>query len=92
MKHLRKKINKTIDGWDNQWQQLPIKKQRRYTLYFFMGYLLLSGGILFKVWLNLGQAKEPVTIEHLEHPVLPVENKNKVLQDTLPIIFKKNEL
>lgn len=91
MKQLRKKINKTIDRWDKQWQQLPIKKQRLYTLYFFMGYLLLSGGIIFKVWLSLGQSKDPVTIEHLEHPVLPVENKSKILQDTLPIILKKKE-
>lgn len=91
MKQLRKKINKTIDRWDKQWQQLPIKKQRRYTLYFFMGYLLLSGGIILKVWLSLGQSKDPVTIEHLYHPVLPVENKSKAPQDTVPIILKKNE-
>lgn len=91
MKQLRKKIDKTIDRWDKQWQQLPIKKQRLYTLYFFIGYLLLSGGIIFKVWFDLGQSREPVTIEHLEHPVLPVENESKALQDTVSIILKKNE-
>ena len=50
MKKLRANMDRYFDKLDERWQALPVRKQHQYTLYFFVGYLLLTAGVIFKGW------------------------------------------
>ena len=50
MKKLRANIDRYFDKLEERWQALPVRKQHQYTLCFFVGYLLLTAGVIFKVW------------------------------------------
>lgn len=88
MKNLRKNMERFYDKLDKRWQSLSVGKQRRYTLYFFVGYLMLSIGVVFKVWYDTNGSKNNLHIEHIENPVLKKREKNTELQDTLATILK----
>ena len=78
MKKLRANIDSYFDKLDERWRTLPLRKQHQYTLYFFVGYLLLTAGVIFKVWYDTAKSGNDMVIEHIENPVL---KKMKVLQD-----------
>jgi len=57
-------------------------------LYFFVGYLLLTAGVISKVWYETSKSRNDIGIEHIENPI---HNKNESptkLQDTLTTIYK----
>lgn len=84
---LRATIDRYFDQLDKRWQALPSRKQRQYTLYFFIGYLLFTIGVVGKIMYDTGKSKNDMHIEHIENPVL----KNKTpasLQDSLSTILK----
>lgn len=85
-------MDKYIDKLDERWQALPVRKQCRYTCYFFMGYLLLTAGTVFKVWYDIKTSDDDMTIEHIENPV-PKKGESPIpLQDTLSMDNPKNEI
>lgn len=88
MKNLRTNIDRWFDKLDDKWQALSVKKQHRYTLYFFVGYLLLTVGVIFKVWYDAGKSNNSIVIEHIENPVLIKKGSPASLQDTLSTILK----
>ncbi|MGV2528144.1 UNVERIFIED_CONTAM: nitrogen regulatory IIA protein, partial [Bacillus thuringiensis] len=50
MKKLRANMDRYFDQLDERWRALPLRKQHQYTLYFFVGYLLLTAMVIGKVW------------------------------------------
>ena len=78
MKKLRANIDSYFDKLDERWRTFPLRKQHQYTLYFFVGYLLLTAAVIFKVWYDTAKSGNDMVIEHIENPVL---KKMKVLQD-----------
>lgn len=44
-----------FDKVDVKWRAMPIRKQHRYALYFFIGYLLLTAGVVAKIWYDAGK-------------------------------------
>lgn len=57
-------------------------------VYFFVGYLLLTAGVISKVWYETSKSRNDIGIEHIENPI---HNKNESptkLQDTLTTIYK----
>ena len=70
MKKLRANMDRYFDKLDERWQALPVRKQHQYTLYFFVGYLLLTTGVIFKVWYDTSKSGNDMIIEHIENPVL----------------------
>ena len=70
MKKLRTDMDKWFEKLDERWRTLPLRKQHKYTLYFFAGYLLLSAGVIFKVWYDTDKSNKDIVIEHIENPVL----------------------
>lgn len=88
MKNLRTNMDKWFDRLDERWQALPIGKQQKYTLYFFTGYLLLSAGVIFKVWYDTAKSDNNMIIKHIENPVLKKKESPASLQDTLATILK----
>lgn len=85
MKNLRTNMDRYIDKLDKRWQALPIRKQRRYTLYFFMGYLLFTTAVIFKIWHDAEPPENDMVIEHIETPVLKKNESPTSVQDTLSI-------
>ena len=88
MKKFRQNIDRFYDDLDERWRALPLRRQRRYTLYFFAGYLLLTAGIVAKVWYETITAQNNMRIEHIENPVFKKNKRPAKLQDTLPILLK----
>ena len=78
MKKIRANIDSYFDKLDERWRTFPLRKQHQYTLYFFVGYLLLTAAVIFKVWYDTAKSGNDMVIEHIENPVL---KKMKVLQD-----------
>jgi hypothetical protein len=89
MKTIRTNMDKWFERLDKYWEALPIRKQHQYTLYFFTGYMLLTAGVIFKVWYDTAKSDNNMTIEHIENPVLKNKESPAVLQDTLVTILKK---
>lgn len=81
-------MDRFFDRQDERWRSLPVGKQLLYTLYFFVGYLLLTVGVVAKVWYDTKQSKNDMHIEHIENPVLKKNESPVRLQDTLTTILK----
>ncbi len=88
MKKLRTKISKWFDRLDEQWRQLPVKRQHRYTLLLFAGYALLSLVVILKVCYDVAQSNNKITIEHIENPVIRQKKSPVSPQDSISKILK----
>lgn len=88
MKKLRTKISKWFDRLDKQWQQLPVKRQHRYTLLLFAGYALLSLVVILKVCYDVAQSNNKITIEHIENQVIRQKKSPVSPQDSISKILK----
>jgi len=80
MKKLKNNIDKWLDKQDKRWQGLPVGKQHRYALYFFVIYLLLTATVIVKIWDDAGTSQKGIAIEPIENPVLKnlKTNKNRI--------------
>lgn len=88
MKNLRTNISEWFNRLDERWQALPVRKQHRYTLCFFTGYLLLTVGVIFKVWLDTARSDNDMEIKHIENPALKKKESPATIKDTLITILK----
>lgn len=88
MKKLRAKISKWFDRLDEQWRELPVKRQHRYTLLLFAGYALLSLVVILKVCYDVAQSNNKITIEHIENPVIQQRKSPVPPQDSISKILK----
>ena len=88
MKKLRTNMGKWFEKLEESWRTLPLSKQHKYTLYFFVGYLLLTTGVIFKVWYDTGKFNKDMDIEHIEYPALKKKGSPALLNDTLSTILK----
>ena len=88
MKKLRANMDRYFDKLDERWRELPLRKQHQYTLYFFVGYLLLTVAVIGKVMYDTSKSGNDMVIEHIENPVLKKSESPARLQDTLSTILK----
>ncbi|WP_260133131.1 nitrogen regulatory IIA protein [Elizabethkingia anophelis] len=88
MKKLRVNMDRYFDKLDERWQALPVRKQHQYTLYFFVGYLLLTAGVIGKVVYDTGKSNDAIDIRHIENPILKKNVSSAIPQDTVST-FKK---
>lgn len=89
MKKFRSTINQFIKELELRWTNIPVKKQRLYTLSFFTGYALLTVGIIFHVIIyQTGKPSENVRIEHIKNPMEQIEKSKIVLKDSLSVNLK----
>ena len=89
MKNLRTKIDNWFERLDERWKALPVGKQRRYTLLFFAGYLLLSVAVMLKVCYDVAKSDNKITIEHIENPIIKKEKSSAPPLDSIETILKK---
>lgn len=90
MKKLRANIDKWFDSLNENWRALPIGKQHKCTLYFFLVYVLFTAGLIFKVWYDIKKSDNDMDIEHIENPTFKKNEIPAVLQDTISTIIKNN--
>lgn len=87
MKKLRANMDRYFDQLDERWRALPLRKQRQYTMYFFVVYLLLTVVVIGKVMYDTSKSGNDMVIEHIENPVLKNGNPAR-LQDSVSTILK----
>lgn len=88
MKKLRANLDRYLKKLEEHWQALPMSKQHQYTMYFFAGYLLLTAGVICKIWYDSSKSENDRIIKHIENPVLKKNESPARLQDTLSTILK----
>lgn len=81
-------MDRYFEQLDERWRALPVRKQHKYTLYFFLGYLMLTAGVIAKVWYDTGKSENDMHIEHIENPVLKKKESPASLQDSISTILK----
>ena len=69
-------MDRYFDKLDERWRALPLRKQHQYTLYFFVGYLLLTVAVIGKVMYDTSKSGNGMVIEHMKTLSLKV----KILQ------------
>ncbi|EFK57513.1 nitrogen regulatory IIA protein [Sphingobacterium lactis] len=87
MKKLRANMDRYFDRLDERWRALPLRKQRQYTLYFFVVYLLLTVVVIGKVMYDTSKSGNNMVIKHIENPVLKNGNPAR-LPDSVSTILK----
>ena len=88
MKTIRIKIDQWLDKQDEIWRNLPLVEQRKYTLYFFLGYLLLTAGVIVKVGYDTAQSNNRMVIVPIDSSIAKKESPASQF-DTVPTIKKK---
>lgn len=88
MKTIRINIDKWFDKQDKSWRALSIDRQRRYTLWLFLVYLLLTAVVILKVWYDTAKSDNSMVIEHIDNPVRKKESPASQL-DTLSTKLKE---
>ncbi|ASE62060.1 nitrogen regulatory IIA protein [Chryseobacterium indologenes] len=87
--NLRTKIENRINDLDDRWRELPVKKQRKYTLYFFLCYTILTLFVVAKVCVETGEVDPEIAIRHIENPVGKAEKLSQNKRDSISINLKK---
>ena len=80
--NLRTKIENRINDLDDRWRELPVKKQRKYTIYFFLCYTILTLIVVAKVCVETGEADGEVAMRHIENPVTKKEKSSDTKDST----------
>ena len=88
MKNPRTRIGDWFNKLNGQWRAMPVKKQHRYMLLFFLGYALLSVVVLLKVCYDIAHSDNTMAIEHIENPINRQNNSSVSPQDSIKTILK----
>ncbi|RKT01787.1 nitrogen regulatory IIA protein [Chryseobacterium defluvii] len=70
MKNIRSYIDKKFGVLDRRWKSLPLRQQRKLTLYFFLSYFAITLFTLVMVWKETSKVSRKMEIEHITNPVL----------------------
>ncbi|ATL48945.1 nitrogen regulatory IIA protein [Chitinophaga caeni] len=86
------KIRSLIDHWlgklDQRWRGLPLRRQHRYTLLLFTGYLALMVLAIANAWYDTDQIS---SVNHIENPVIGKRPSGASAQDSL-LLQLKNQI
>lgn len=83
MEKVRMYISNWLDRQDSSWRALSLEKQRRYTRFLFLAYLLLTAVIIFQLWCDAARSDSGLAIEHIDSPV-PKRESPALPPDTKP--------
>lgn len=70
MKNLRTTISNRFDRLDNRWRALPVKKQHRYTLFFFLAYVLLTVAVITGIWYDVKYSETKIPTVPIKKPII----------------------
>ncbi len=70
IKNIRASIAARMDDYNARWKRLAVKTQRRYVLYLFVAYTVLTVIVLITVVANIGNYEKQITIDRIRNPVL----------------------
>lgn len=90
METIRTTIQRWLDRHDKSWRALSLERQRSYTLYLFLAYLLLTAVVILKVWYDMVKSDNRMAIEHIDNPVRKKESPPSQQDTSSTIIKEKN--
>ena len=83
-------MDSLLNKFDGSWKALPLKVQYKYLLIFFLGYALVTMGMILKVVHDARKSNQGIIIEHIENPVIKKNESATSLWDSL-LMIKKNK-
>ncbi|MCT2561799.1 nitrogen regulatory IIA protein [Chryseobacterium herbae] len=91
MKKLRIFLHTCETRLEQRWQKLSARRQRKFVILFFAGYLLVTGCVVLKVWYDAKtEALKPRPIrEQIRNPILEDKNPELELKDSSSTQQKK---
>lgn len=92
MKKLKETIHRYFDKIDNRWKRLSLKKQHQYVVVLFIGYLLLTITVIFKIWYDTGSNQDKMQINHIENPVMKNSPYKDLLHHKIKNLLMNNDL
>lgn len=82
MPTIRTTIGRWLEKQEKSWRALPPAKQRSCTLFLFLAYLLLTIGVISKLWYDMAKPDNRMVIDAIDSPVRKKESPASQL-DTL---------
>ncbi|UKB78601.1 nitrogen regulatory IIA protein [Chryseobacterium sp. MEBOG07] len=72
MKNVRTIISNRCEKLDGKWRKLSARKQKKWVILFFTGYLLLTVGVVITVWYDAktNTVKQKSVTGHIRNPVV----------------------
>jgi S-methylmethionine-dependent homocysteine/selenocysteine methylase len=90
MKRL-KALLKICESWiEERWQKLSAKKQKKFVVLFFAGYLVVTACVILTVWYD-AKADASMRKNELEHIRNPILQNQKQLGDSSSNHLKNQE-
>lgn len=88
MQTIRTTIGRWLEKQEKSWQALSPAKQRSCTLCLFLAYLLLTIGVISKLWYDMAEPDNRMVIDPIDSPVRKKESPDSKL-DKLSILVKE---
>jgi hypothetical protein len=84
MKKLRIFFNSCERRLEERWQKLSARKQKKFVILFFVGYLLVTGCVVMTVWYDAkNETRKQNPVEgHIRNPVLKKQQGGSELKDS----------
>jgi hypothetical protein len=76
MEKIRTMIRNRCENFNSDWQKLTPRKQRKWIICFFAGYLLLTVIVVLNVWYG-ETVKNNVVADHIRNPITEREEQLK---------------
>jgi hypothetical protein len=78
---------------EERWQKLSARKQKRWVILFFSGYLLITGCVVFKVWYDAKNdaIKAKSDTGRIINPIQQQKKPGSLLKDSLSTTQKNKD-
>ena len=77
MDKLIKAVQSQRESLEDYWKQLPADRKRKLVGYAFMLYCIITLIVILQVIGEFGNTAQTVTIEHIENPVVKLQQEKK---------------
>lgn len=93
MKKLKIFLNSCERRLEERWQKLSARKQKKFVILFFAGYLLVTGCVVMTVWYDAKNEtrKQNLVKDHILNPALKHKEYGSALKDSSSTFIKNQD-
>lgn len=78
---------------EERWHKLSARKQRKFVILFFAGYLLITGCAVLKIWYDAKTDKiKPKSVtDHIRNPIVGEQKSGSLIKDSSSTLQKNKD-
>jgi len=88
MKKFKANLAQFMDRLNEEFRSLSLRRQRQYTIYYFIGYLLLTIAVIGNVWYDIRSSTKVSNTKDVDNGVLKINKYSRRLNDSVLTIKK----